>query len=159
MNLPSCDVPTSCVLPVIKSPKDYQAFRISPNDTNRLAIVFDPTIANMSLTYCVEIFDVGGKTPPNRHQIAVEMFFVLKGEGLAICDGKTVPIAAGDSILVPPTGIHRLENTGDTRLYALCIMVPNEDFAELIRSGIPAELDKEDFAVLCRSDAFASVRG
>jgi hypothetical protein len=86
-----CDLPTSCVLPVLKSPRDYQAYRISPEDTNRLALVFDPTVANMSLTYCVEIFDIGGKTPPNRHQIAVEMFFILKGEGRAICDGKTVP--------------------------------------------------------------------
>jgi mannose-6-phosphate isomerase-like protein (cupin superfamily) len=142
----------SCVIPVVKTPQDYQAFRISPHDSNRLAIVFDPTIANMSLTYCVEIFDVGGKTPPNRHQWAVEMFFVLKGQGRATCDGKTVPIRAGDSILVPPTGIHEIENTGAGRLYALCIMIPNEDFAELIRSGTPVELDDEDMAVLRRSD-------
>ena len=99
----------------------------------------------------MEIFDVGGKTPPNRHQLAVEMFFVLKGEGLATCDGKTVEICAGDSILVPPTGIHKIENVGPDRLYALCIMVPNEDFAELIRSGIPVELDEEDVAVLRRA--------
>lgn len=157
MNLASCDVPTSCVLPVVKSPRDYQAFRISPHDTNRLAIVFDPTIANMSLTYCIEIFDVGGKTPPNRHRVAVEMFFVLKGYGQATCDGKTVAIQAGDSILVPPNGIHEIENTGNTRLYALCIMVPNEDFAELIRSGIPVELDDEDLSVLRRSDALVRV--
>lgn len=139
-----------CVIPVAKSPKDYQAFRISPNDTNRLAIVFDSATANISLTICVEIFDVGGKTPPNRHQFAVEMFFILKGEGQATCDGKTVPIGAGDSILVPPTGIHVIENTGSGRLYALCIMVPNENFAELIRSGTPVELDEEDIAVLRR---------
>jgi mannose-6-phosphate isomerase-like protein (cupin superfamily) len=145
--------PYTCVIPVLKTPKDYQAYRISPNDSNRLAIVFDPVIANMSLTYCVEIFDIGGKTPPNRHQMAVEMFFVLKGEGLASCDGKTVKIQAGDSILVPPTGIHVIENIGLGRLYALCIMVPNEDFAELIRSGMPVELDEEDWAVLRRSDA------
>ena len=140
----------SCVIPVIKSPKDYQAFRISPHDSNRLAIVFDPQIANMSLTFCVEIFDVGGKTPPNRHQLAVEMFFVLKGEGKAICDGKTVSISSGDSILVPPTGTHEIVNTGSERLYALCFMVPNEDFAELIRSGTPVDLDEEDMAVLRR---------
>lgn len=157
MNLTSCDLPTSCVAPVLKSPQDYQAFRISPRDTNRLAIVFDPTIANMSLTYCVEIFDVGGKTPPNRHQIAVEMFFVLKGEGRATCDGKMVRLRAGDSILVPPTGVHVIENTGDTRLYTLCIMVPNEDFAELIRSGTPVELDEEDLSVLRRSDSLVPV--
>ena len=152
VDAPVCQVPNSCVVPVIRSPKDYQAYRISPRDTNRLAIVFDPTVANVSLTYCVEIFDVGGKTPPNRHQIAVEMFFVLKGEGRATCDGKTVPIKAGDSLLVPPTGIHVIENTGSSRLYALCIMVPNENFAELIRSGTPVELDEEDMAVLGRQD-------
>lgn len=143
---------TRCMIPVIKSAKEYQAYRISPNDTNRLAIVFEPATANASLTFCVEIFDEGGKTPPNRHQFAVEMFFILKGEGLAICDGKTVPIHAGDSLLVPPTGIHELRNTGKGRLYTLCIMVPNEDFAELIKSGTPVELDEEDLRVLSRSD-------
>ncbi len=142
-----------CMIPVIKSPKDYQAYRISPQDTNRLAIVFEPRTAHASLTICVEIFDVGGKTPPNRHQFAVEMFFVLKGEGLATCDGKTVPIRAGDSLLVPPTGIHELRNTGSGRLYTLCFMVPNEDFAELIHSGTPVELDEEDLRVLNRTDA------
>lgn len=146
----------TCMIPVVKTPKDYQAYRISPNDTNRLAIVFDSTSANMSLTYCVEIFDVGGKTPPNRHQMAVEMFFVLKGEGSASCDGKTISIRAGDSILVPATGTHVIENTGSNRLYALCIMVPNEDFAELIRSGTPVELDAEDMAVLQRSDGLVA---
>ncbi len=149
----ACDLPNSCVLPILKSPKDYQAYRISPHDTNRLALVFDPTIANMSLTYCVEIFDVGGRTPPNRHQIAVEMFFVLKGEGRAICDGKASPIRAGDSILVPPNGIHVIENTGSGRLYTLTLLVPNEDFAELVRSGIPVTLDEEDMAVLGRREA------
>lgn len=139
-----------CVIPVAKSPQDYQAFRISPSDTNRLAIVFDTPTANISLTVCVEIFDVGGRTPPNRHQFAVEMFFILKGEGRAFCDGKTIPIQTGDSILVPPTGTHVIENTGSTRLYTLGIMVPNEEFAELIRSGTPVELDEEDIAVLRR---------
>ena len=145
----------SCVIPVIKTPGDYQAFRISPADTNRLAIVFDPTIANMSLTYCVEIFDIGGKTPPNRHQMAVEMFFILKGEGIATCDGKAAHIRAGDSLLVPAMGTHEVENVGTGRLYALCLMVPNEDFAELIRSGTPVELDAEDLSVLRRSDGLA----
>jgi len=144
---------TSCVIPVIKSPKDYQAYRISPHDSNRLAIIFDSTNANTSLTCCVEIFDVGGQTPPNRHQWAVEMFFILKGEGIAICDGKKVDIKAGDSLLVPPTGTHLIRNTGATRLYTLTIMVPNEDFSELIRSGMPVELDVEDMNVLGRLDS------
>ncbi len=148
---------TKCVIPVFRSPNDYQAYRISQDSTNRLAIVFDPMSTRMPLTYCVEIFDVGGKTPPNRHQIAVEMFFVLKGEGVAMCDGKAVDIRAGDSVMVPPTGVHAIENTGKDRLYTLTIMVPNEDFAELIRSGIPVALDEEDMAVLRRREAVCPV--
>ncbi|TVP58605.1 MAG: cupin domain-containing protein [Nodularia sp. (in: Bacteria)] len=142
-----------CVIPIIKSPKDYQTYRISPQDSNRLAIIFDSINANTSLTSCIEIFDVGGQTPPNRHQWAVEMFFVLKGEGVAMCDGKSVKIQAGDSLLVPPTGTHLIKNTGNTRLYTLTVMVPNEDFSELIRSGIPVELDAEDMEVLGRKNA------
>jgi mannose-6-phosphate isomerase-like protein (cupin superfamily) len=140
------------MIPVFKSPQDYQVYRISPNDSNRLAIIFDPIIADASLTFCLEIFDIGGKTPPNRHNLAVEMFFILKGQGIARCDGKWINITTGDSILVPPKGIHLIENTGSSRLYALSIMVPNEEFAELIRSGTPVDLDEEDLQVLNRSD-------
>lgn len=142
------DMLTRCVIPLVKSPLDYQAFRISPGDTNRLAIVFDPSHANISLTFCVEIFDEGGKTPPNQHQLAIEMFFILQGEGVAVCDGKEIPLRPGDSLLVPPTGIHEIRNTGSGRLYALCIMIPNENFAEMIRSGIPVPLDEMDVQVL-----------
>ena len=137
-----------CMIPVIKCPEDYQVFRISPQDTNRLAIVFDSTTADDSLTVCVEIFDPGGSTPTHRHHFAVEMFFILKGEGLAVCDGKDIPLHPGDSLLVRPTGIHEIRNVGQTRLYALCFMVPNEDFSELIRSGVTEVLDEEDLRVL-----------
>jgi mannose-6-phosphate isomerase-like protein (cupin superfamily) len=145
-----------CMISVIKSPKDYQVFRISAHDTNRLAIVFDSTIADDSLTVCVEIFDPGGRTPTHRHHFAVEMFFILKGEGMAICDGKTIPLRPGDSLLVRPTGIHEIRNPSSKRLYALCFMVPNEDFSELIRNGIPEKLDEEDLSVLQRLDSLIS---
>ncbi len=143
---------THCMIPVVKSLKDCQAYRISPNDKNKLAIIFSPANANASLTVCLEVFDVGGKTPLHQHHFAVEMFFILKGEGKASCDGKSINIRAGDSILMPPTGNHIIENTGSTRLYTLCIMVPNEDFAELIRSGTPVDLDEEDMQVLTSSN-------
>ncbi|MFP3386620.1 hypothetical protein R0J92_24555, partial [Tritonibacter sp. SIMBA_163] len=66
------------MIPVYKTAQNYQAYRISPEDNNRLAIIFDPTTANTSLTFCVEIFEPGGKTPLHHHQIGVEMFFILK---------------------------------------------------------------------------------
>jgi mannose-6-phosphate isomerase-like protein (cupin superfamily) len=146
----------ACKIPVVKTPQDYQVFRISPEDRNRLAIIFDPNSADASLTYCVEIFDVGGCTPSHRHNMAVEMFFVLKGQGEAVCDGKIVRLKTGDSILMPASGVHEIRNTGSERLYMLCIMVPNEDFAELIRNGVPDRLDEEDLRVLHRADVLVA---
>ncbi|WP_204136997.1 cupin domain-containing protein [Halomicronema sp. CCY15110] len=146
------DTAQDCKLAVVKTYRDYQVYRISPEDRNRLAIVFDPKTADVSLTYCVEIFEVGGETPSHRHNSAVEMFYVLKGEGEAVCDGRVVPLQTGDSILIPNSGTHEVRNVGSDRLYMLCIMVPNEDFAELIRNGVPDELDEEDLRVLSRTD-------
>ena len=148
--------PQNCKVPIVKTTRDYQVFRISPEDRNRLAIVFDPNTADVSLTYCVEIFDVGGKTPSHRHNAAVEMFYVIKGQGEAVCDGKVVPLQTGDSILIPNSGTHEVRNAGSDRLYMLCIMVPNEDFAELIRNGVPDALDEEDLRVLSRMDALVA---
>lgn len=141
---------SSCAIPIIRKATDYQAYKISDKDRNRLAIIFDSTNADNSLTVCIEIFDPGGETPPHRHNFAVEMFFILKGEGIALCDGKEVNLRAGDSILMPKTGTHYIKNTGSQRLYALCMMVPNEDFSELIKSGIPVQLDQEDLQVITR---------
>ncbi|WP_037450317.1 cupin domain-containing protein [Skermanella stibiiresistens] len=133
---------------VVKTAADYRAFRISPDDTNYMACVFDPIGEGVPFTCVVEIYDVGGKTPPNSHQRAHEMFFILKGEGRAHCDGRTVELRTGDAILLPPTSVHVIENTGASKLYALCTMVPNEDFAEMIHAGTPVALDDEDRAVL-----------
>jgi mannose-6-phosphate isomerase-like protein (cupin superfamily) len=141
-------LPQRCIIPVVKTPKDYKAYKISPDDTNRLAIVFDPENSEGSVTVCVEIFEPGSEIPPHRHPFAVEIFFILKGEGAAFCDGKIVPLQAGDSILVPSNAQHTIVNIGSDRLYALCIIGANEQFAELIRGGTPVALDQEDLAVL-----------
>ena len=41
-----------------------------------------------------------------------------------------------------------MENTGAGKLYCLALMVPDEEFAALIRGGTPVSLDDEDRAVL-----------
>ena len=78
------------------------------------------------------------------------MFFILQGECIATADGRTVTLHAGDSLLVRPGNEHVIENTGAGKLYLLQLMVPNDDFAELIRRGTPVTLDDEDLAVLRR---------
>ncbi len=135
---------------IAKTARSYEAWRISPNDSNRLAFVFDPVADGAAFIAAVEIFDHGGRTPPNKHAVGQEMFFVLKGEGRADCDGRVVDVRAGDSLLLKPGVTHALENTGPGRLYCLTIMVPDDGFSDLIRSGVRAELDAEDLEVLSR---------
>ena len=133
---------------IAKQAGQYEAWRISPSDSNRLALIYDPDKDGAAFVAAVEIFDVGGKTPPNQHEIGQEMFFILKGEGVATCDGRQVVVKQGDSLLLKPGAVHALENTGPGRLYCLTLMVPDDRFTALIRSGVRAELDDEDMAVL-----------
>jgi mannose-6-phosphate isomerase-like protein (cupin superfamily) len=125
-----------------------KAFRISPKDTNYFVMLFDQETDRIDNIFVVEIFKVGGATPPNEHSRAHEFFHVLHGEGVARCDGKTLPIKKGDSLLLYPGSEHVIENTGAGKLYTLTVMTPNEGFAELIRGGERVELEADDIHVL-----------
>ena len=126
-----------------------EAFRISPADSNYFVMLFDREAGDCASVAVVEIFTVGGRTPPNTHRAADEMFFVLSGEGRAICDGAVTEVRRGDALLVKPGAEHIVENTGSSKLYTLTVMMPDEEFGALIRSGERVELDAEDRAVLC----------
>jgi mannose-6-phosphate isomerase-like protein (cupin superfamily) len=135
--------------PVIgKRAADLRGFRIAATDTNYFACLLDPLADGVSFTLVVEIFEPGGRTPPNTHAAAEECFFVLAGEGIASADGRTMPIGPGDCFVLRPGVEHVVENTGTRKLYCLTLMTPNEGFAELIRNGTPVDLAPEDIAVL-----------
>jgi mannose-6-phosphate isomerase-like protein (cupin superfamily) len=127
---------------------DCPAFRISPHDTNYMAIVFDPRDEGCDLVAVVEIFDRDGRTPPNLHHAATEFFFVLHGHGRASVGGQWTELARGDALMVRRGSEHVIENTGPERLYCLTIMVPDENFASAIRHGTPVTLDDDDRRVL-----------
>src|SRR5262249_19037720 len=72
------------------------------------------------------------------------------GRAVAHCDGRTFALEAGDSFLARRGQTHQIVNAGPRRLYALCTMIPDDQFAALIRDGVPAPLDDEDLALLRR---------
>ncbi len=128
---------------------EVEAFRIAPADTNYFALLLDRQAGGTEAICVVEIFTVGGRTPPNTHAAADEFFYVLSGTGVARCDGREVSLKRGDALLVRPGSEHVIENTGAAKLYTLTVMTPDEGFAELIRAGERVRLDAEDLAVLC----------
>lgn len=136
-------------LPVIgKRAAELRGFRISPADTNYFACLFDPIADGVSFTLVVEIFEPGGRTPPNTHQVAEECFFVLAGHGKAYADGAEMAIGPGDCFVLRPGVEHVVVNDTAEKLYCLTLMAPNEGFAELIRNGTPVQLTPEDIAVI-----------
>jgi mannose-6-phosphate isomerase-like protein (cupin superfamily) len=133
---------------IAKRAGELKAFRIAPNDSNYFACMLDPLADGVSFTLVVEIFEPGGKTPPNTHAVAEEAFFVLAGTGKASAGGESRDIGPGDVLVLRPGTEHVVENTGPGKLYCLTMMTPNEGFAELIRNGTPIELTADDRAVI-----------
>jgi mannose-6-phosphate isomerase-like protein (cupin superfamily) len=133
---------------LVKRAADLRGFRIAPGDSNHFACLLDPLADGAAFTLVVEIFAPGGATPPNTHRAAQEAFFVLRGHGRARAGDSWRDIGPGDTLLLPPGVEHVVENPGPGKLYCLTLMVPDEDFAALIRGGTPVDLDAEDLAVL-----------
>lgn len=134
--------------PLLRRARDCRTSRIKPADTNKFVMLVDPIADQAPFISVVEIFDVGGKTPPNRHEAAHEMFYVLSGRGRAYCQGEVYEVEKGDTLVLPPGLEHVVENLGPDKLYCLTVMVPNEGFAELIRAGDDMALDAADRAVV-----------
>jgi mannose-6-phosphate isomerase-like protein (cupin superfamily) len=127
---------------------NYPVYKISKSDTNKFVLLVNPLADAATFIQTIEIFDIGGFTPVNQHNIASEVFYVLSGEGEAQTAEGTFSIKAGSTLLLKPGTAHAIKNTGVSRLYCLTTMVPNEGFAELICSGIPDALDAIDYAAL-----------
>ena len=138
---------------------DCPVFRIAAGETNKFVMLVDPLVEKTGFIQVLEIFDVGGFTPPNQHRAADEVFVVLYGHGVATLGtpgtrdgaahgGAQVEIRPGSVLLLRPGHAHAVRNTGATRLYCLTTMVPDEDFAKLITSGVSDRLDEIDLELL-----------
>lgn len=123
--------------------RDAKAHRISAGDTVKLVTLRRPD-GVYGVSIFLEIWDPGGAQPPNSHPGSVETFYILRGEGVAFVDGEQFAIAAHDLIVLAPESLHRIENTGEGRLYAITTMDPDCGFAELVEAGEEAPLDEID---------------
>ena len=128
--------------------KACPVFRIAADETNKFVMLVNPLVEKTGFIQVLEIFDVGGFTPPNEHSAADEVFVVLHGHGQATLGDATLDLKPGSVLLLRPGHSHAVRNTGSTRLYCLTTMVPDEDFAKLITSGVPDVLDDDDLTVL-----------
>jgi mannose-6-phosphate isomerase-like protein (cupin superfamily) len=125
------------------SPLPESAHRISAGDSVKLVVLRRPN-DTYNASMFLEIWDPGGSQPANSHPDSVETFYFLSGLGTAYSDGDETEVRANDLIVLPPGTLHRIENTGVDKLYAITTMVPDGGFAELVEAGPAATHDDDD---------------
>lgn len=131
----------------VVKPEELTAYKISPDDTVRLAILSSPD-DGWDATVVFEIWEPDGSQPWNSHPVSTETFLFLQGSGIAYSDDESGPISAGRMLVLPAGSSHRIHNTSPGRLYAITTMSPDDGFADLIRRGTPVALEPRDLAVL-----------
>lgn len=131
----------------IVKPEELTAYKISPDDTVRLAILSTPD-DGWDATIVFEIWEPDGSQPWNSHPVSTESFLFLQGTGTAYSDDQSGPIKAGQMLVLPPGSSHRIHNTSPGRMYAITTMSPDDGFADMIRRGTPVRLEPRDLAVL-----------
>ena len=62
--------------------------------------------------------------PDNRHRGADQWLFVLSGSGVAIVEGRRVPLKAGTLLVIEKRERHEVRNTGRTLLRTLNFYYP-----------------------------------
>ncbi len=58
------------------------------------------------------------------HQKALEIYYILEGEGLMEIEDEKEKVYRDQAILIPPGNKHRITNTGDGQLRLLCFCYP-----------------------------------
>jgi mannose-6-phosphate isomerase-like protein (cupin superfamily) len=137
------------MIPLTIGPGDLEMHHISAGDTVRLGVLAGPEIS--PVTVILESWDEGGAQPPNSHPVSTELFLFLQGQGVATCDGAETPVRTGDTLVLPATSVHFIQNTGPGRMYSITLMTPDDGFADLVRRGPLATTDDEDRAALDRA--------
>ena len=122
-----------------------------PNQTNRLALLFDPFADTpVPFVFGVEIFEPGHRTTPHVHESAYEMFFILSGEGEGFCNGERFALTAGDVVAFHPGSEHGIDNGTRSKMYCIEVMMPDEEFAQFVRAGRLDALGREELCILQR---------
>jgi mannose-6-phosphate isomerase-like protein (cupin superfamily) len=133
--------------PALGDVREAVAYRISSGDTVRLAPLHQPGGALDSSVF-LEIWDPDGSQPPNSHEVSVETFLFLAGQGVAHCDDATLSVRAGQFLVLPPRSLHRIVNNGRGKLAAITTMSPDHGFYDLVVSGSPGPLSADELAFL-----------
>lgn len=79
----------------------------------------------------------GARTALHRHRVTEEIYHFTAGRGVMTLGDDAFPVAAGDTVCIPPGTAHCVENTGREPIVLLCACTPgySHEDTELVGSG------------------------
>jgi len=85
----------------------------------------DEEVDPKKLSFHISKIDAGTRAhPPHTHE-GVEAFYVLEGNGTIEIEDEGYPLGPNEAILLDPTKLHGLVNTGSTAMrYMVIIALP-----------------------------------
>ncbi|QEF95317.1 cupin domain-containing protein [Methanothermobacter sp. KEPCO-1] len=109
---------------LVKKPDDREYGRVL--DGTLLSEILhprnDPVGMNFSLAHAM--LREGEASLPHRLGEAVEVYYILEGEGVMHIGEEVREVSAGDAVYIPPGCVQYIENSGEGDLSFLCIVSP-----------------------------------
>lgn len=109
---------------IVKNPDDREYGRVL--DGTFLSEILhpenDPVEMNFSLAHA--ILREGEASLPHRLGESVEVYYILKGEGVMHIGDEVREVSGGDAVYIPPGCVQYIENSGEGDLSFLCIVSP-----------------------------------
>lgn len=83
----------------------------------------DKDIETDELSIHISQVGVGARAPPPHRHGGIEAFYMLEGTGAVEVESESYSLGPNDSILLDPTKLHGLLNTGATAMRYMVILV------------------------------------
>ena len=78
----------------------------------------------LSCSIAHAIVPCGESTLPHRLHSSTELYYILEGRGEMHIDGEVSVVVSGQIVLIPPSKVQYIINTGTGDLVFLCIVSP-----------------------------------
>ena len=92
----------------------------------RLGKGFRVALGNRRAQAAEMVIEPGGAEggPTNRHRGADQWLFVVSGTGVAVVNGRRIPLRASTLLLIEHRDRHEIRNTGRTLLRTVNVYIP-----------------------------------
>jgi mannose-6-phosphate isomerase-like protein (cupin superfamily) len=104
-------------------------------DKSVLRELLNPEKEELKIRYSLARAKVSPHQATIAHRLKVaEVYYLIEGNGIMYIDNESQPVAAGQTVYIPPGSTQKIKNTGLTDLVFLCIVDPawKPEFEEVI---------------------------